>query len=469
MSCILTFSGARAGVLVAALGLVAPSVFAQNRPFPQNVVYPHGFRTTRLTADDARTQYDLWKTRYLKTDCGNGNIRVEFGSPTGTTVSEGMGYGMVLTAYFGDKASFDGLWKFVQKNINGNGVMGWKVDCNGYVAADGGQSSATDGDLDIAFALRVAMDQWGDTYRQPATTYLSAVKAQDFTTCGNGRVMAKAGDWGSPTNTGGGCNGGSNTSYWMPGYYRVFNEFTGDGFWIKAASDAYALLLANRNATTGFVGNEVDQNGAIANGQNQVDYNGCRIPWRIATDFVWYGTADAQTFDDTLTDWAATHGINNLVDGYLVDGTPQGTWRQSNPWTGGWAVGAMTKDQARVDQFTDWFKGCNADDDYYATSLRSLYMLILTGNFWRPGTSASGGSGGAGGATAHPTGGSSGGSVSAGAGGTGAANGSSSKSGCGCRTAGYGAPFTAFSAVPVAIGIMSLRRRRRRTSGSIRN
>jgi MYXO-CTERM domain-containing protein len=441
----------RACALCAAIVLAAPATHAQNRPFPQNVAYPFGFRTTRITADNARTQYELWKSRYLKTDCGNGYYRVEFGSPTGTTVSEGMGYGMVLTAYYGDKAEFDGLWKFVQKNTNANGVMGWKVDCNGYVQSEGGQSSATDGDLDIAFALRVAIDQWGDAYRQPFTTFLAAVKSHDFTTASNGRVIATSGDWG----------GNGNTSYWMPGYYRVFQEYAGDGFWTKAASDAYALLLASRNATTGFVGNSVDANGA--NLENQVDYNGCRIPWRVATDYVWYGTAEAKNFDDKLTDWASSRGIQNLVDGYLVDGTAQGQWHESNPWTGGWAAGAMTKDQSHVDNFATWFNGCAPDDNYYSTSLRALYMLTLTGNFWRPGSPLDAGTGGAGGTSSTGTGGGSVGGSSnggpAGAGGA-AANSDPASVGCSCVFSGDSGNSALWWTAAALLGAARLRRRK---------
>jgi endoglucanase len=111
-------------LLALGLSVAASAASAQNKPFPQNVRYPHGFTSSSLSSADARAVYDVWKQRYLKTDCGNGYYRVEFNNPTGTTVSEGMGYGMLLTAYYGDRAAFDGLWKFVQKNVNVDGLMG---------------------------------------------------------------------------------------------------------------------------------------------------------------------------------------------------------------------------------------------------------------------------------------------------------------------------------------------------------
>lgn len=353
---------------------------AQNKPFPHNAAYAGGFLPSNIVAADARSSYDNWNAKYLKADCGNGSYRVEFNSPTGSTVSEGMGYGMVLTAYFGDKTKFDGLWKFVQKNLNSDGLMGWKVTCSGFDQSVGGAGSATDGDADIGFALVAAVDQWGDAYRQTALDYLTILKKVDYTTCSpSGRNMAKAGNWG------GGCDF-SNTSYWMPGYLRVFHEFTGDAFWGKAADDAVALFLVNRNPSTGLVANEVDQNGATSKNESYVDYNGCRTPWRAVADYLWYGTADAKKVTDKMTDWASATGIANLVDGYNTNGTKTGRYTQQNPWVGGWTCGAMSKSQDVVNTFGADFKSiANDEGGYYGASLRTLYLLMLSGNFWKPG------------------------------------------------------------------------------------
>ena len=139
----------------------ASDALAQARPFPQSGGYPHGYVARTVSAVDARTAYESWKSKYVKTDCGAGSARVEFGSPPGSTVSEGMGYGMVLAAYHGDRPTFDGLWRFVQRNLASHGMMGWKVTCSGFVKGEGGEGSATDGDTDIAFALVAAVDAVG--------------------------------------------------------------------------------------------------------------------------------------------------------------------------------------------------------------------------------------------------------------------------------------------------------------------
>ena len=356
---------------------------AQSKPFPHDAGYVAGFVPKLVSSADAAAIYSKWKGEYLKSDCGDGTYRVEFQSPAGTTVSEGMGYGMLLTAYFGDRKEFDGLWKFARKNLSSSALLGWKVSCAGFDQSVGGAGSATDGDVDIAMALVAAVDQWGDEYRPSALEYLKAIKTHDFATCrASGRTMATNGDWDK------GCIA-SNTSYWTPAYDRVFDEFTHDSFWGRAANDALALWLANRNDGTGLVANGVNQDGTVGAGQGYVDYNGCRVPWRAVLDYLWYGTAGAKSVTDKITDWVDARGPPQLLDGYDTDGTARAGshWNGSDCFNGGYATAAMSKSQDRVDRFAAYFMSLPVDN-YYETSLRALYALTLSGNFWRPGSPA---------------------------------------------------------------------------------
>jgi endo-1,4-beta-D-glucanase Y len=446
--------------------LIAAPARAQSKPFPTSAHYAQGYEPSAATAAAAMSSYQSWKTHYLKNDCGNGYYRVDNGTGNASTFSEGQGYGMVLTAYFGDKAEFDGLWSFAKKNYNTKGLMGWHVTCSRFTTSDGGSGSATDGDTDIGFALLVASVQWGGSYAADATTYLATLKSVDFTTCATtGRTVPTAGSWqGNAACTTSG--GGSNTSYWMPAYYRVFDTFTGDAFWGKAADDVVTLYGLAANATTGIIVNEVDQSGAPVSGQTY-DYNSCRIPWRATLDYLWFGTPAVKTAMTKLTGWANTVGINKIVDGYNANGTPSGQYTGLNAFVGGFTVGAMTDTQALADSFATYFVGI-ADDNggYYGASLRTLYLLTLSGNEWNP--VLAGGDAGAGG-TAAGDGGSAGdaavvaadaaasgdaGSVSAGlsggsgdggSGGVQAGNAAGDKAagGCGCGVVGKSQPLRA--------------------------
>jgi endo-1,4-beta-D-glucanase Y len=371
--------------LVASMFLSAPAS-AQRKPFPTSGHYAQGYVPSSATAAAALSSYSNWKTTYLLSDCGSGYYRVDNANGDASTFSEGQGYGMVLTAYFGDKTQFDGLWAFAQKNFNASNLMGWHVNCGGFTTSDGGNGSATDGDTDIGFGLLIAAVQWGGTYLQQAVAYLATLKTGDFTTCSpSGRNMPIAGNWqmGStdPCTTAG---GGSNTSYWMPGYYRVFQAVTGDAFWGKAADDVVALYNLSADPTTGIIVNEVDQDGVAVSGQTY-DYNSCRIPWRAVLDYLWFGTAGAAQATTKITNWANTVGIANIVDGYNANGTATGQYTGLNEWVGGFAAGAMSNSQSLVESFAADFVGI-ADNNgtYYGSSLRTLYLLELSGNQWNP-------------------------------------------------------------------------------------
>jgi endo-1,4-beta-D-glucanase Y len=470
-----------------AASLFAPaSALAQNNPFPTSGHYAQGFIPPAVTAAAVQSSYDNWTAKYLLSDCGSGYYRVDNGDGDSSTFSEGQGYGMVITAYFGDKTAFDGLWSFAQKNFNSNGVMGWHVTCSGFTTSDGGAGSATDGDTDIAFALIVAAAQWGGTYSQQAQTYIANLKTVEFATCTpSGRNVPTAGNWqaGSAACT---AAGGSNTSYWMPGYYRVFQKLTGDAFWGKTADDVVALYNLAADPTTGIIVNEVDQNGVAIAGQTY-DYNSCRIPWRAVLDYLWFGTAGAKQATTKITNWADTVGISKIVDGYDANGTPTGQYNGVNAFVGGFTAGAMSNSQSLVNSFATYFVGV-ADDNgaYYGASLRTLYLLELSGNQWNPlaessdagaqqqdagtatsvggpdsGTTKSGDDGGA------PTTGVDSGAVEVDSGAVEVDGGkeeaaSSGSSGCGCRLGPSEAALAPGVGIASALGIMIAARRRKR-------
>ena len=349
-------------------------LFAQNKPFPQNINYSNGYKTSNITSSDIQTYYSNWKNTYLKSDCGSNFLRVEFGDPNGTTVSEGMGYGMLIAAYMADKATFDKLYAFVKKNWNSNNLMGWKVDCNGYISSVGGGSAATDGEEDIAFALLLADNQWGG-YKTEAVNYITQIKNKLYSKV-NGRWLQLPGDYNYPA---------QNTSYLFPSYYRVFKEVSGDTFWDEVVNDTYNALNVSQNNNTGLIPNEVYESGATNPASKQVDYNGARIPWRVVSDYLWYGNTNARDICNKMTDWIyAKGGLTNIYDGYDdTNGTTTKNWNQSPTWTGSWACGAMAKDQLTTDNFTNYFKACTYDS-YFPSTLRLLYSLTLTGNAWKP-------------------------------------------------------------------------------------
>jgi hypothetical protein len=103
-----------------AVGLMAQGIngTAARVPFGANPSYQFGMMpaasvlpastNTYGKSQDAANAYLEWKNNYTES-CGSGRIRVKFDEPN-RTVSEGIAYGMLLSAYAADKTLFDGLW-----------------------------------------------------------------------------------------------------------------------------------------------------------------------------------------------------------------------------------------------------------------------------------------------------------------------------------------------------------------------
>jgi hypothetical protein len=74
--------------------------------------------------------YGVWKNLYV-TYVGNGQMRVKRdGANNEDTVSEGIGYGMLLAVYFNDQETFDCLYAYAKAHFISSSVplMHWKVD-----------------------------------------------------------------------------------------------------------------------------------------------------------------------------------------------------------------------------------------------------------------------------------------------------------------------------------------------------
>ncbi|MBY0425723.1 MAG: hypothetical protein K2Q22_08815, partial [Cytophagales bacterium] len=215
---------------------------------------------TNTASTLAQTWYTDWLTSYY-VDCSPTQARIVDGS---TTYSEGIGYGMLITAYAGDKTRFDKLWAYYKANRNANGLMNWcRTNCSSP-AGGCGDNGATDGDLDAAMALLVANCQWPSTtsphnYTTDAQALISAIRDDEtYASCTGLRVLRP----GDAFNIAGACNC-LNISYFAPAYYRAFAQFmpADAALWTKLADDSYTIINNNANATTGLVSAWTRANG----------------------------------------------------------------------------------------------------------------------------------------------------------------------------------------------------------------
>jgi endo-1,4-beta-D-glucanase Y/chitodextrinase len=360
----------------------------------QNQTYAFGLMPAGRSGADAAAAYNSWKSTYLTT-CPNGRYRVKWQEPD-KTVSEGIGYGMLLAVYAADRVVLDGLWLYYKDNRDANGAMNWLISgCNTAVWQPGG---ATDAEIDAAMALIVAHSLWGSAgsihYEADAKSLINTIKVHQVEP---NTYVLRPGDYGY---------GGSdltNPSYFAPAYFRLFGQFTNDAtFWNNVAAKCYEIINNNLNvnggATTGLVSDWCRADGYYS--QRAVDdkrsfdgkryyYDACRTPWRIAVDYLWHGTAAAKTYCTKTTNFVKNTlgGQANVKDGYYQNGTVFGTWH-SPAFAGAFGCAAMAVDNTTDYQnhlnssYTD--TKTNAGGDYYGAITQCLYLYCQTGNFYKP-------------------------------------------------------------------------------------
>jgi len=147
----------------------SPSNGSPSKPFPQNAnvgtcAPPSYARNFSSAIADA---YARWTRTFVQND------HIVAPEQQNAITSEAMGYGMMIAAAMGDKAAFDRFHTYVKNNGgSGSGLMTWK---------NGGSGSASDGDIDIAYALYMANAQWASGgYSTPASQMAAAILSQDI-------------------------------------------------------------------------------------------------------------------------------------------------------------------------------------------------------------------------------------------------------------------------------------------------
>jgi hypothetical protein len=372
-------------------------------------VYP-----TAYNNNDVMAAYTKWKADLVVSDAGAGGFQrvqrtstgtfpdgVSTATPANSTVSEGIGYGMLIAVYMGDHTLFDNLWKYSQLHLDGNGLMNWSISADGKSTP--GMGAATDADEDIAWALAMADKQWGSS---GGLNYLNLAKTQ-IAAIWNHEVydskLAGPGDGWGPTN----LYNNINISYFAPAYYRLFKQLDGSHAWEAVTQTVYdtianTLISSNKNMTNGLVpGWSTSTGGSSSAGPFNYQYDACRTPFRIGIDWCLEGgsaasaatalnPARAQAYVALTSSFFSGVGAANIVDGYNLDGTVNSSAHavsagQSAAFIGPAAVGAMSS--ATYQSFLNASYNLVKTNTllvggaYYEESWTVMSMLMMTGNF----------------------------------------------------------------------------------------
>lgn len=398
------------------LGSGVASAQTTNRPFPQHTAYAGGViipnHVTRDRLDEqTRAFYREWKTKYVKQGCGAGRYYVATSDDHGkntATVSEAHGYGMMIMAIMASedaeaKTVFDGMYRYFIDHPAAEHpyLMSWKQDdkCRNVE----GNNSATDGDMDIAYALLLADRQWGSggaiNYRSEAVRVVQAIMLKDVHPAD---LHILLGSWvlGGDRK----FHFGARTSDFMTHHLKVFQAATGDARWASVTDKTYSIIAAlqnNHSPQTGLLPDFVmDTNsnpkpvrGKYLEKSQDEDYyfNACRVPWRIATDYLMTGDTRAKTAANKINAWIrmrASESPARIRAGYKLNGdNAKNSDFTSMAFVAPFGVGAMVDAQHQQWLNRIWDATVSlpiSEQPYYGNTLKMLCLLVMSGNWWAP-------------------------------------------------------------------------------------
>jgi endo-1,4-beta-D-glucanase Y len=360
-----------------------PAPYKQKKsPSPtvkKDYTYACGF--TVSNSNYVNSEYTQWKNKYVvSSDAGSCISRPQQGNDC---VSEGLGYGMLLSASLNDQDLFDDLWAFTQYVSDDKGLPNWDLTTDGNVIGSG---SATDADLDIALALVLAYSQWNDdNYLNSAKTFISSIMANDMDY--SDTLMTLPGDsWGAPYPY--------NPSYFSPAHMEVFYSITSDSRWLSAIEAGYKFLnnscasksLANSGLVPDWTASLTDCTASndivIWDLNNGADYyyDAIRTPWRIAMHAAWNCDESALNWMGQMSSFFQEKGVHGILLGFDMQGNSLGG--DDNTCFISTSATAMVP-VTNYDTVSEWWDATKGTYDqsglYFCDTLRLLSLTFQAG------------------------------------------------------------------------------------------
>ena len=376
-----------------------------------------------ITLEDEATRYPTWGAEFSTvfgayTAQGLGAARViwsTFNSASctiaeasgsnmykrGCTVSEGIGYGMLITLFQGDWDAFNRLWIYSQAYRNsayasGRGLMPWLTSSFSWDIPD--ESSATDADLDIATSLILAYYMSGNTaYLNDALTLIAALWNNEVNLSNHLLYSGDTPTWKAAANP------SYNLSYFSPVALRLFALVDKNHDWTSVLNAQYTYMLNVQAAGTGVFPDWSDGSGNAINPPNNsakttywtFNKESVRIPWRIAWDYYWFADERAASVLNTLNNFIMARSNNdplsipavnyswNLSIGADIQGQNLPT-----QWQAAWCATGMAGNSM------DWLNTCTnvlnatvmqtSASSYFPNILQMMYSQLLNGMYVKP-------------------------------------------------------------------------------------
>ena len=382
-------------------------------PFPQHYSYHNGtIKPNHLTQEKIDGQvldfYKKWKKQYIHpaTEANQAYVFFEEEGSKLQSVSEGQGYGMIVMTIMAGADSdaqeiFNHLFNYVTAHPCNpeTTLMAWS-QLAGNKNKDA--TSATDGDMDIAYALLLADKQWGSggkyNYMDSARKMIrdimkEEINRESYSILLSDAVKSDSKDYFD-----------MRSSDFMPLHCKSFEDATGDAQWKKVIDKNYVLfshLQKTYSQDAGLVPDfitGINRNAKPAKPrylESRYDgcynYNACRVPLRIATDYLLTGDNRSYEIIRRINQWireTSSGNPDNISAGYTLAGDDIKSRNfEALSFIGPFAVAAMidSSNQQWLNNIWDYMTGFKLEDfDYYDNSIKMLSMLIISGNYWTP-------------------------------------------------------------------------------------
>ena len=355
--------------------------------------------------------YNNWKHEYLiKASSFPNSYYISTGGGTNVaegaiTVSEGHGYGMLTVALMAEfdpqsKEIFDGLYNFYNSHRSpiGKNLPSWQVIGKvGEFETEECFASATDGDLDVAYALILADRIWGSNaidYMGRAKAIIEDIIKWDIHST-NYRILL--GDWVKGEKSEEKYKNATRPSDWMPEHFKVFYHITKNEILSNVVETIYNLAQEVAHPQTGilpdFVVGEPPKPAEpfFLEKETDGDYgaNACRVPWRIGMDFLHNNSNEAKAVLTPFMEWLyhfSDGDYNKAGNGFTLDGTVN---QEGKPWGmfgGPYMVASTidTKYQSFLDSAWQTLTQFSAASGYYSNSIVMLSLIAVGGYWWNP-------------------------------------------------------------------------------------
>ncbi len=219
------------------------------------------------------------------------------------TTSEGQSYTMLRAVWQSDKETFDKTWEWTKTTIQrkDDKLFSWKWGqlpdgSYGVLTDQGGQNTASDGDVDIALSLVMAASRWQQQdYLDDAQAIIKDIWDKEVIIV-NDKPYLASNNLEKQSMT----DAVMNPSYFAPYAFRLFAKVDPDHPWDQLVDSSYELLnqsmdeQLDKAKSAGlppdwFLMNKTTGAIRAAEGDLTTNYgfDAMRTPWRLALDYQW--------------------------------------------------------------------------------------------------------------------------------------------------------------------------------------